>query len=80
MTCAPLATEPNGYTQASMNRMKPNHTGIRASLAAKLFCSAADLMERALMFQYAPRKTQHASIRIPFIMATIVSPSDSHGE
>jgi hypothetical protein len=37
-------------------------------------------MERALMFQYTPSETQQPSIKIPVIMSTIVSLSDSPGK
>lgn len=60
-----IVVGPNGCTQAAMNRTKPNQTGIRASLAAKFCSSAADLIERALIFQYTPSESQQASIKIP---------------
>src|SRR5271157_3732316 len=69
-----IATGPNGCTQAATNRTKPTHTGIRASLAARFCCSAADLMERALMFQYTPSETQQTRMRIPAGIEAMLSP------
>jgi hypothetical protein len=48
--------------------------GIRASLAARFCCSAADFVERALMFQYTPSETQQARMRISAVMEPMVSP------
>src|SRR5271157_2388953 len=69
-----IATGPNGCTQAATNRTKPTHTGIRASLAARFCCSAADLMEQALMFQYTPSETQQTRMRIPAGIEAMLSP------
>jgi hypothetical protein len=50
--------------------MYPSQIGIRASLLLQSWPSAVGLMERALMFQYTPRKTQQARIGIPVSIST----------
>jgi hypothetical protein len=69
-----ITTIPNGYAQMTMNRMYPSQIGIRASLPPQSWPSAVGLMERALMFQYTPRKTQQARISIAVSMTSILSP------
>src|ERR1039457_522409 len=68
-----IATSPNGYAQMTINSMYPSQIGIRASLPLQSCPSAVGLMERALTFQYTPRKTQQARINIPVSIASIVS-------
>jgi len=68
-----IATIPNGYTQMTINRMYPSQIGIRASLPLKSWPIAVGLIDRALMFQYTPRKTQQARINIPVNIACILS-------
>jgi hypothetical protein len=58
----------------TINTMYPSQIGIRASLPLQSWPFAVGLMDRALMFQYTPRKTQHARIRIPVSIACILSP------
>jgi hypothetical protein len=72
-----IATNPNGYSHMTMNRMYPSQIGIRASLPLQSWPSVAGLMERALMFQYATRKTQQARIEIPVSIACVLSPQDA---
>ena len=69
-----IATNPNGYAQMTINTMYPSQIDIQASLPLQSWPFAVGLMDRALMFQYTLRKTQHARIKIPVNKACILSP------
>jgi hypothetical protein len=58
----------------AITRTYPSQIGVRASPPLQSCPFTVGLMDRALMFQYTLRKTQHARIKIPVSIARILSP------